>query len=635
VQILKWWTNDPTCNIGISTENLLVLDPDMKNGKNGFKVLDEWVKQYGELPKTAITRTPNKGKHIIYKLPPDVRVTGGVNKLGHGLDVLAAGNLIVAPGSTIDGVAYEWETHILPSFAPDWLIERCGRAKHRGEAAKIERKPREQLRALPWVNQTALDRIKDWAPDAFPGGRWASQGAWRVGPDATCRGCEEDLAIHPRGIEDFGGETKYTATRLIAAFFDKIEDGELVEPADDHDDHWNPLGKLSEDEARDWLCDRLDLDWNKLVEEDRATDLLWLQQVEEQEPPPGAALSLKDWLARHLPEPEYISGRWLTTTSRVLVVGPTGLGKSMLLVALGMAIAAGRGFLHWAQARPARVLYIDGEMSSRLLKRRLADEVRRLDVVPDNFYALSHEDIPNFQPLNTPAGRAAIEAYIKRIGGVDLLIFDNVMSLIGGDQKDEEGWSLVMPWIRALTARSIGQIWVHHTGHDESRSYGTTTREWQLDTVAHMTRVNRPDTDVAFELEFKKARERSPETRADFDPVQVALVMDEWQVDRTARGVRGGKPWPQGLRIVHQCIVEALKTSGGLHQPNAECPPVQAVEVGIARDLHQKRYLGDGKGDRDTAERKTWSRNLMKARADGLIQSEGQPDGRELVWLSE
>ena len=41
------------------------------------------------------------------------------------------------------------------------------------------------------------------------------------------------------------------------------------------------------------------------------------------------------------------------------------------------------------------------------------------------------------------------------------------------------------PAVGALAhARSIGQMWFHHTGHDESKSYGSKAREWQMDTVA-------------------------------------------------------------------------------------------------------------------------------------------------------
>jgi hypothetical protein len=48
------------------------------------------------------------------------------------------------------------------------------------------------------------------------------------------------------------------------------------------------------------------------------------------------------------------------------------------------------------------MLYVDGEMANRLLKERLADEANRLGLVPAGFHALSHEDVENFAPLNTP-----------------------------------------------------------------------------------------------------------------------------------------------------------------------------------------------------------------------------------------
>src|SRR5262249_39759250 len=153
-----------------------------------------------------------------------------------------------------------------------------------------------------------------------------------------------------------------------------------------------------------------------------------------------------------LPPPDCISGSWLTTTSRVLLWAPTGIGKTMFDMALSMAMAAGHAFLHWQAPHAVRVLYIDGEMSSRLLKQRLMDEVLRLGVLPDTFFALSWEDIPDFQPLNTPAGKTAIEAIIRHVRP-DVIIFDNVMALIAGDQKDEEGWRQTLPWIKSLTKR--------------------------------------------------------------------------------------------------------------------------------------------------------------------------------------
>ena len=123
------------------------------------------------------------------------------------------------------------------------------------------------------------------------------------------------------------------------------------------------------------------------------------------------------------------------------MAGDIGLGKSMLAIAWGMHCALGRDFLHWQGRRPAKILYIDGEMSRRLLKKRLADEVARIGTRPKTFFALSSEDIPDMQPLNTEAGQTIIEAIIREhCGGVDFIAFDNIMALISGEHKEEEGW---------------------------------------------------------------------------------------------------------------------------------------------------------------------------------------------------
>jgi RecA-family ATPase len=110
----------------------------------------------------------------------------------------------------------------------------------------------------------------------------------------------------------------------------------------------------------------------------------------------NAVLPLTDWLERELPPTDPLMGHWLTTTSRVLLPAPTGIGKSMLGVALGMRVSGGFPFLRWDGRRACKVLYIDGEMSNRLLKDRLADEAGRLGVVPAGFNALNHEDVENF-----------------------------------------------------------------------------------------------------------------------------------------------------------------------------------------------------------------------------------------------
>jgi len=137
------------------------------------------------------------------------------------------------------------------------------------------------------------------------------------------------------------------------------------------------------------------------------------------------------------------------------------------------------------------------------------------------------------------------------MGGCDFVIFDNVMSLISGSMVDEEAWAQTLPWVKSLTKRGIGQLWVHHTGHDETKAYGTKTREWQMDVVIHLTKVERANTDVSFNLEFRKARERRPDNREDFQPVNIVLVNDRWDGDAISSSQRPKRcrQWPGSISM--------------------------------------------------------------------------------------
>src|SRR5437773_8048656 len=115
-----------------------------------------------------------------------------------------------------------------------------------------------------------------------------------------------------------------------------------------------------------------------------------------------------------------------------------------------------------------------------------------------------------------------------------------------------------MPWVRKLTGKRIAQIWVHHTGHDESKSYGTKTREWQQDTVVKLETVEHEYTDVSFRMIFTKARERTPRNRLQFVDAHIALLNNEWTSATTETG-RKGRTSPLGAKFL-ECLTDACTT---------------------------------------------------------------------------
>jgi hypothetical protein len=178
------------------------------------------------------------------------------------------------------------------------------------------------------------------------------------------------------------------------------------------------------------------------------------------------------------------------------------------------------------------------------------------------------------------------------------------MCLTTGDMKEEEGWAKVMPFVRDLTRRKIGQIWAHHTGHDESRGYGTKTREWQLDVVVHMTALQRPDTDISFTLEFTKARERTPSNRADFQPIDVALVDEKWVYERGSSRAAGTGRAGKGEKAILAAITEVLDGKSERIVPRAGMPVVTAVKVLDVREEFERRYVAGEKDKKTSADAK-------------------------------
>ena len=360
-------------------------------------------------------------------------------------------------------------------------------------------------------------------------------------------------------------------------------------------------------------------------------------------PPPGAPqpkfeplasrdeLLVSAWLKRELPPRDYLSGEVVCTTSRILLVGETGVGKTLFSLDWAGAMAAGADFLGWQGRRRCRVMYFDGELPAETFKERIAIIAERygedIELFGYNRDVLGPDEMP---PLNTDAGRAWLWREIETVKP-DALFLDAIMCLLAGNMSEEESWAPVKDLVRQISSRRIAQVWLHHTGHDASKGYGTKTREWEMDTVIMLSKLesedDAPDA-AAFRLEFTKARMKKPTNFAQFAPQIVRATETGFVCESAAKG--NSKPKSE-VAIVRKAFIEAYEqlANGVEKSAGFDGATVQKVGVDAIRDeLKNRGFLDvDDKGRISAG-----SRQLFRRAKSELLAKSGFVEAANLVW---
>ncbi len=318
-----------------------------------------------------------------------------------------------------------------------------------------------------------------------------------------------------------------------------------------------------------------------------AAERVTLTLVEPDAPPSRDNLLVSAWLKRDLPRRDFLLGNFLCTTSRCLLIGETGVGKTLLALGMAGAIAAGADFLGWQGRRRARVMYLDGELPAETFKERMqliaaqyGEDIKLYGYNRDDF---GQEDIP---PLNSKPGE---EWLLREIDHVkpDIIFFDSIMCLLTGNMAEEESWAPVKSLCRQISSRRIAQVWLHHTGHDPTKGFGTKTREWEMDLVILLSRLDEDDTEgrsAAFQMEFRKVRNRNPSNFTQFAPKIVRWRESGFAVEaRTS--LKKARPKSKIIRIedelmaAYERLADAVQATAG---PNGT--PVKKVDVEMLRE---------------------------------------------------
>jgi AAA domain len=433
----------------------------------------------------------------------------------------------------------------------------------------------------------------------------------------------EDLSQHrpsprpngsdPRALIERCTRQAYIAHGAIAAVEGadgrRDPDGDLAMPdvsdAYELPEHDGPKGQAAIDAA---------IARNKAHQEDETQ-----RQSESSLPSPPAreGLTARAWMEKEIPPRDHLLGGVMCTTSRWFIFGETGIGKTLVGMTLGGAVAAGANFLHWAGQRKARVMYLDGELPIETFKERIELLVKRYG--PDiEFYGYNREDLGDegLPPLNTEYGQAWLRREIVAIKP-DLIIFDSIMCLLFGSMLDEATWMPMRPFVRWLTANHIAQIWLHHA-NDSGKSFGDKTREWEMDTVVFLSRPPGEDgapDDTAIRLEFRKARLRTPANAEQFLSLLIRAA-DDWEFETAPKNAAATSSRSAGS-ISREYLQAYDRLADGVTKTHGfDGKLVKKLQIDAIRDeLKSRGYLDQ---DENGATTTTARSHLWRAKTDLL-----------------
>lgn len=449
------------CNVGIVNGQplpdgsvLLIVDLDTKGSKDGKVAAATLNTRYAELetalgvklPQTVMVRSvtprekaPSRGAQLYFWAPTGYRprVKSGVLP---GVDCPIQG---VTAGSKISNDRYAWEPGRAPweieiAEAPSALLDLFRDGGGAKAATKSPQSRRRRAALCDLDKPEAIEWYRCWlrdeAPDSLEG-----NGGRRALIRAIQKGF--DVGLSSEGVfETLTEEGGWNETKADP-------------PWDDSPHYFDGFRRLVDD-----LCatnrDRpIGYDFWRLVQHTvMPAELAFeaIKMTEAMKPrnenaagaaTPYADLSLAGWLARDIAPKEFLLGDVFHKTSRWMIYGDTGAGKTLFALNMAAAIAAGRPFLEWQGRRPARVVYLDGEISADTFKQRLAavaDEYgSEAKLFADNRDVLGSNEMP---PLNTTEGERWLLQMIDR-ARPDTIVFEFDRVPVFGRQarRDELG----------------------------------------------------------------------------------------------------------------------------------------------------------------------------------------------------
>ena len=522
-QIAAWWDGTYLYNVGIATGGgVVVLDVDINHnaGKHGDETLAELEREHGPLPETWMCLTGGGGVHYYFACD-DPALTVGTG-FAPGLDYRGAGGYVVAPPSLHDsGREYEWEAAHTPA-------------------------------------NTALATLPEWLHSLMLEGRkQAPRSRTEAAPEKVTEGGRNDtlfrLASFLRGKGM--GEAGITAALLE-------ENRERCAP---------PLPaaeveKIAKSAGR--------------YERGRTPDLRARHEPTESEQTelkPLTVTSAPELQRAKLPPIRYLV-EGVLPEGTALLTAASKIGKSWMVLDLGLCIAAGAPFLG-RTTTPAGVLYLALEDSLNRLQDRMNKVLGGKPPPPQFYFATEAPKLDNGL-LDT------LEDHLKKYPGTRLIVVDTLQKVRGQALPRESGYAQdyrEMETIKGfMDQRGVSALFVHHNRKmkDDDDPFnmisGTNGIMGAADTIWTVTKAHRADEEATLHVTGRDVAQSDTVIRFDkeswtWKPVGAA----DWLAEQRARLAYDSSP-------IVKTIKKLLDQSPG-HRWDGTAKALMDVGLFIAR----------------------------------------------------
>jgi putative DNA primase/helicase len=227
---------------------------------------------------------------------------------------------------------------------------------------------------------------------------------------------------------------------------------------------------------------------------------------------PLKALSPKELLELDIPEPKWLLKPFVPQSGLVQVFADRGVGKTFFVLGLVVALASGKSFLGYKPTDQYRIVWYDGEMSTSLFKERVNLLISQLTELERAYFndnvriVLSGEQEFGMPDIGDPESYFYYDHWLEH---VDLIVFDNLMSLTNLAINDNDSWGGFNNWCISLRNRGITVMHVHHTGRGGGKhGMGAKRLEQPLDLIIGLRKP--ADYEMSqgcdFNIEFTKSR---------------------------------------------------------------------------------------------------------------------------------